>query len=99
MNYKLGIVLFTMAIFFIASSCDKEKQKMEVIKDCTGVYLRAKNGQDFFVCNDEILDNIGNGTKIKVTYDNLTQCFGLIEPITCTETHTFEGTIEITEIF
>ena len=72
---------------------------MEVIKDCTGVYLRARNGQDFKVCNDELLENISAGTKIRVSYDNLTECFGLIEPVTCTLTHVYEGTIEITEIF
>lgn len=72
---------------------------MEVIKDCTGVYLRAKNGQDFKVCNDELLDNVNGGTKIKVTYDNLDECFGILEPPTCSETHTFEGKIEITEVF
>ncbi|MFT6503924.1 MAG: hypothetical protein ACJASQ_004062 [Crocinitomicaceae bacterium] len=88
-----------LSIVFISFGCDKEKERMEVIKDCTGVYLRAKNGQDFKVCNDELLDNVNGGTKIKVTYDNLDECFGILEPPTCSETHTFEGKIEITEIF
>lgn len=83
----------------ISFGCDKEKQRMEVIKDCTGVYLRSNNGQDFKVCNDELLENINGGTKIKVTFDNLDECFGILEPPACTETHTFEGKIEITEIF
>lgn len=73
---------------------------MEVIKDCSGVYLRARNGQDFKVCNEELLDNINGGTKIKVTYDNLTECFGILEPLPAgCANHTFEGKIEITEIF
>ena len=88
-----------LSIVFISFGCDKEKERMEVIKDCTGVYLRAKNGQDFKVCNDELLDNVYGGTKIKVTYDNLDECFGILEPPTCSETHTFEGKIEITEVF
>jgi|TARA_B110000908_G_C10154448_1_gene402946 hypothetical protein len=88
-----------LSIVFISFGCDKEKERMEVIKDCTGVYLRAKNGQDFKVCNDELLDNVNGGTKIKVTYDNLDECFGILEPPTCSETHTFEGKIEITEVF
>tara|TARA_B110000093_G_C12920533_1_gene388968 strand:+ start:1081 stop:1371 length:291 start_codon:yes stop_codon:yes gene_type:complete len=88
-----------LSIVFISYGCDKEKERMEVIKDCTGVYLRAKNGQDFKVCNDELLDNVNGGTKIKVTYDNLDECFGILEPPTCSETHTFEGKIEITEVF
>ena len=99
MKFKIGILFVGLALIFVASSCDKSKQKMTVIKDCTGVYLRASNGQDFLVCNDELLDNINGGTKIKVSYDNLNECFGLIEPITCTETHTYQGKIEILEIF
>ncbi|MFT6981809.1 MAG: hypothetical protein ACJAUD_000574 [Crocinitomicaceae bacterium] len=88
-----------LSIVFISFGCDKEKERMEVIKDCTGVYLRTKNGQDYKVCNDELLENVNGGTKIKVTYDNLDECFGILEPPTCSETHTFEGKIEITEIF
>ncbi len=88
-----------LSIVFISYGCDKEKERMEVIKDCTGVYLRAKNGQDFKVCNDELLDNVNGGTKIKVTYDNLDECFGILEPPICSETNTFEGKIEITEVF
>ena len=48
---------------------------------------------------DELLDNVNGGTKIKVTYDNLDECFGILEPPICSETHTFEGKIEITEVF
>jgi hypothetical protein len=88
-----------ISIVFISFGCDKEKQRMEVIKDCTGVYLRTKGGQDYKVCNDELLENITGGTKIKVTFDNLDECFGILEPPTCSETHTFEGKIEVTEIF
>ncbi len=88
-----------LSIVFISFGCDKEKERMEVIKDCTGVYLRTKNGQDYKVCNDELLENVNGGKKIKVTYDKLDECFGILEPTTCSETHTFEGKIEITEIF
>jgi hypothetical protein len=95
---KIGIVFFSVALLLATSSCDKTKHKMEVVKDCTGVYLRARNGQDFKVCNDDLLENIAAGTKIKVRYDNLNECFGILEPITCGETPTFECKFEITEI-
>lgn len=93
------IAFIAVSLMFITLGCNKEKERMEVIKDCTGVYLRARNGQDFKVCNDEMLDGIATGTKIKVSYDKLNECFGIIEPITCTQTHSFEGKIEITTIF
>lgn len=96
---KRGLVFLGILGLTTLTSCDPEKHRMEVVRDCTGTYLRARNGQDFFVCNDNLLSNYTNGTKIKVKYDNLNECFGLIEPITCTESHTFQGKIEILEIF
>ena len=80
------------------TSCDKTKQKMEIIKDCSTVYLRDKNGQDYKVCNDEILEAHAAGTKVKVSFDNLEQCFGLIEDPACEATHLIQGVIEVTEI-
>lgn len=79
------------------SSCDKSKVKMTVVKDCTGVYLRD-NSRDYFVCNDEILENYSAGDKIKVTYDNLEECFGILEPVSCEMAHIYDGKIEVTEI-
>lgn len=95
---KVYVLFFSLALIAVSSSCDKTKHRMEVVKDCTGVYLRDRNGQDFKVCNDNLLENTAAGTKIKVRFDNLDECFGIIEPITCGEVHTFEGKIEITEI-
>jgi hypothetical protein len=71
---------------------------MEVVKDCSTIYLRDKSGQDYKVCNDELLDSYAAGTKIKVSYDNLEQCFGLIENETCESTHLISGVIEVTKI-
>lgn len=82
----------------ILTSCDKTKVKMEVVKDCTGVYLRDKSGKDYKVCNEFMLDKHSTGTKIQVRFDNLNECFGLIEEPQCTESHDFEGLIEVTEI-
>lgn len=97
---KLFLILLLGAILVPAlQSCNKERVRMEVIKNCHGTFLRDKNGQDFKVCNDEILDNVGSGTKIRVTFDNLDECFGLIEEPTCPDEFPFEGKIEVTEIF
>lgn len=71
---------------------------MEVIKDCTGVYLRDSSGKDYYVCNEELLENYATGSAIKVTFDKLEQCFGLLETPTCTLSHLHEGVIEITEV-
>lgn len=96
------VALYLMVCFgvlWLSSSCDKTKLRMEVVKDCTGVYLRNKSGIDYKVCNDELLDGYGNGRKIKVRLDNLNECFGLIEPSPCSDPHVFEGNVEILEIY
>lgn len=71
---------------------------MEVIKDCTGVYLRDGSGNDHYVCNEELLENYATGTTIKVSYDKLEQCFGLLETPTCEMAHINSGVIEVTQI-
>lgn len=91
----LSIVLVGMIAL---SSCNKEYPKMEVIKDCTGSYLRTKAGLDYYVCNFAILDSYATGTKIRVKYDVLNTCFGLIENPTCQMAHTFEDVIDVLEI-
>lgn len=79
------------------SSCGKYGNKMEIVKDCTGIYLQ-KDKLDYKVCNEEILDGYSAGEKIKVDYDLLTECFGLIEEPACLLFHPFESNIEITKI-
>ena len=83
---RIFIVVITLTTLM---SCDKTKVKMTVVKDCTGVYLRD-NSRDYFVCNDEILDSYSAGDKIKVTYDDLEECFGILEPVTCEMAHTYD---------
>ena len=99
MIMKRTIGILVIGILLFTTSCEKTKFKMEVVKDCTGVYLRDQNGKDFYVCNDEILEGYTTGTKIKVSYDNLEQCFGLLEVPSCEMVHLNSGVIEVTEIF
>ena len=80
-------------------SCDKDRVRMEVVKNCHGTFLRDRSGKDYQVCNDELLNSYSSGTKIKVTFDNLNECFGLIDPPSCPDAFAIEGKIEITEIF
>jgi hypothetical protein len=101
MNKQLVRISFILGLIFIGSgvsSCDKEYPKMEVVKDCTGTYLRNKAGQDFYVCNFAILDSYATGDKIRVKYDNLNECFGLIEEPTCELLHIHEGVIDVLDI-
>jgi len=71
---------------------------MTIIKDCTGTYLRD-NSRDYYVCNTDLLDNYSAGDKVKVSYSELEECFGVLEAVTCEMAHLYNGKIEITEIF
>lgn len=99
MRKTISTILFGAFFALILASCDKSKVKMEVVRDCTGVYLRDKAGKDFKVCNEDRLSSYSTGTKIRVSFDNLNECSGLIEDPSCTEEHLFEGKIEITNIY
>jgi len=97
---KLFLILLLGAVLLPSlESCNKERIRMEVVKNCHGTFLKDKSGKNFKVCNDDILDSYATGTKIKVTFDNLDECFGLIEEPNCPNEFSFEGKIEVTEIF
>jgi hypothetical protein len=92
---KVSILIIVSSIL---SSCDKSKIRMTVIKDCTGTYLR-NNSRDYYVCNDDLLESYSAGDKVRVSYDELEECFGVLEPVTCEMVHLYNGKIELTELF
>ena len=95
---KINLICSFVLLTFVSVSCNKDKIEVEVIKDCTGVYLRA-NEVDSKVCNEYLLDSYPSGTKLEVNYDILTQCYGIQEEPTCSDVHAFSQLVEITEIF
>lgn len=98
MKSSKTLLAISIGFIFLFSSCNKDYEKLEIVKDCTGSYLRTKSGLDYYVCNFAILDAYAAGTKIKVKFDVLNTCFGLIENPTCTESHTYEEVIDVLEI-
>lgn len=79
------------------SSCTKFSKKHEVLKDCSGVYL-LKDGEELKVCNEQKLTDYSTGDEIDITFDKLTECFGLIEEPNCPLVHNYESLIEVTKI-
>ena len=71
---------------------------MTIVRDCTGVYLRPKTGLDLYVCNSERVEQYTTGTKVKVRYDKLEECFGLLETPTCQMERQFDSKVEITHV-
>jgi hypothetical protein len=96
-NYLL-ILLHT---FFLISTASCEKQgneSMQVIRDCTGTYLR-KDGKDYMVCNLEKVSQFADATKVKASFIRISECKGsAINQIVCLMYHQNEGWIEVKEI-
>lgn len=89
-------LLFILSLV-ILSSCGKIFNKYEVVRNCSGTYLK-KGTKHFNVCNTNKLINYSNGAKIKVKFDKVESCFGLIEPNSCTVPFKVEYKIDITSI-
>jgi hypothetical protein len=92
---KISVLTIVFSLFY---SCDKSKIRMTIIKNCTGTYLRD-NSRDYYVCNSDLLDSYPAGEKVKVSYSELEECFGILDTISCEMTQPYNGKIEITEIF
>ena len=91
-NILICILLLTTLV-----SCHKKtKNNAVIIKDCTGSYI-SKNNTDYFICNDEIVANIKNGTEVSVTYKNVESCNEPDDAI-CLMLHLSEGFVEIIKI-
>lgn len=83
----------------ILSSCRKEKlERMTVVRDCTGTYLRF-NDKDYHVCNISKVASYDNGAEIRASFDRIEQC---TLPVTgqaiCEMMHDNEGWIEVKEV-
>lgn len=80
----------------MASSCGTSKGvEVEVIKDCTGVYVRSNN-EDFFVCNKSVLAENEPGSKVivKMEEDQAENCEGK-DDIVCMMYHEHKGVVRI----
>ncbi len=65
----------------------------EVIKDCTGTYLRYQQ-KDYLVCNKNMLNAYGSGTWLNVGFNKTNNCQTLPETV-CAMYHENEGTVNL----
>ena len=90
-NILIAISLFAISL----GSCKMSNLKnAEVVKDCTGSYLKI-DGQDFFVCNAEKLNDFKDGEEVQVTVNMSEECnlTGI-----CLLYHPNSGYVEVTNI-
>lgn len=83
----------------ILSSCKKEKieKTVEIVKDCTGDYIRYKN-KDYLVCNYEDISHLHNGQMAEISFKEKKNCSEFEDKIVCLMMHEYESIVEITEI-
>ena len=90
--------ILTSIILIAFSSCSEiNNRNMTVIKDCTGSYLRFNN-KDYHICNFEIVDEFGDETEVKASFNKIETCSNLEGIAVCEMYHKNEGLINVTEI-
>lgn len=68
----------------------------QVVRDCTGTYLRV-NGKDYHVCNKEMIKDFAEGQKIDVRFKKIKECDETPEMV-CMMYHENEGWVEIVKV-
>lgn len=92
---KLITLLLIGSLVFISCKpkCDRDAQ---IIRDCTGTYIRVDN-KDYKVCNVGIVSGRADNVIIKVKYKRLDSCSKKSEPM-CLMAHDNQGWVEILEV-
>lgn len=83
---------------FISSCYRNDMAPVEVVKDCTGTYVKMGES-DYKVCNVEKLDSYENGTAVLISYELMDSCDNPnLPPTFCELYHPYEGWVNITEL-
>lgn len=88
--------VLTSGIILALLGCGKNKNSAEVIRDCTGVYLRIDH-QDYKVCNTESLESYSDGAKVKATYKKVNSCANDTN-VVCMMYHAYVNEIEVSKV-
>lgn len=73
------------------------KARVTVVKDCTGTYVRHQ-GQDYKVCNDEVLESYKNKSAVELNFSDVNPCKVEENVATCMMYHAFIGSVIIDSI-
>jgi hypothetical protein len=111
---KYHAVAFTSILslgLLLTVSCAKKKctplncsspVQMEVLRDCTGTYLRSYNGEpktdftDYKVCNFKCLKNKETGEQVSICYEEVSDCEQSKRIIVCDMLHEYKAMIRVT---
>lgn len=66
-----------------------------IVRDCSGTYVQFKPGEDYHVCNIDLLKDKKEGEKITFTYEKTTECSEMKDLVVCMLYHENKGMIRI----
>lgn len=98
----LFLAVFIMFSLVSVTSCKKNDGNcnnaaysgpMQVIKDCTGTYLRYQQ-KDYMVCNSAILSAYGSGSWVIAGFNLTTYC-PTMPIVICNMYHAYEGVANV----
>lgn len=92
-NLLLGILIL------LAVSCAKiDKREAEVVKNCTGVYLRYDK-KSYAVCNEEMLSDYNAGDRVTAKFKHIDTCNrDMSHNLKCFLLYESHGTIKVLKI-
>lgn len=104
MNPLKHHLLFGLAllIVFLQIGCTTTSkingETAEVVRDCTGTYLRTAEKKDYLVCNAVMIEKFAFGSKISAVWQKTDSCPDLDGKVVCMMYHENEGKIRINRV-
>ncbi len=98
MNIKNLITTFSIAGILLSctSQLNNTSETGNIVRDCTGTYIRIAGKGDFLVCNDKLIKDKKDGEKLNVSYEMTKDCSERDGIVTCMMYHENKGLIRIT---
>lgn len=84
-----------ISCLFLFSCTIVQTETMKVVKDCTGIYVQIE-GKDYQVCNEGILADYEDGSKINGSFQKVETCPDFADKIVCMMYHQNEGLVRFT---
>ena len=93
----IGMGFIALCLSFGACQKDTECQEVEVVRNCTGTYLRFMD-KEYKVCNLDMVANYAEGTKITASFTHQDNCPAWENSVTCMMLYESEGWIEVKSV-
>ena len=92
---KLHKLIIPVITLLLLGSCARKKNAV-IVRDCTGTYLQ-RMGNDYKVCNTEVLESLETGAEIDAKYKLISSC-SADTGVVCMLYHKYESWIRVLEV-